>query len=115
MLTPYLPGPGPDLSFDPQPTPIRRTVVLILLTGFSLLMLLGGVGLLLSGDHALGTLIAGSVLAVLGLPLPLWSAAWLARHLRGFIWAQKSRCERCGYAVDGLLVATCPECGGSIY
>jgi hypothetical protein len=111
----FQPGPGEDLSTEPPRSPIRRTLVLISLTGFAALVLLGGVMLLLSGDRSLSTMVTGSILVLVGLPMPVWAAAWLFRAARRFSWSQRSRCEHCGYSAAGLHSATCPECGSPLF
>ncbi len=52
---------------------------------------------------------------VLGWPVAGLAVVWGAAALRGLRPAAASpACGRCGYSVVGLVVPTCPECGGDL-
>ena len=60
--------------------------------------------------HVIGPVIYGYLAIIAALLAGIGGFIWLPPG-RGIVHAMRERCARCGYALKGLPVVMCPECG----
>jgi len=108
----YNPGPGPDISLEPNPEAdrARRRIALILTTAISLMCVGGGISRIVQWQSSTWVAV-GLGLVIIGLPIPIYSGRSLWRWMVGMYRVNHDQCIHCGYSISGLISATCPECG----